>query len=779
MIQIQETRCSAELRKDCNLKKTCQLRHLNEEAGKDLEYYTRKFNRSTSTPGEPSLGRSSMIFPVSNFSKVSVKGDGHCIIHSVFSLLQERGVQIPSKKELLDDLKLAFLADIDSYAPFINGCETDPIAELEAYVNDAKYGSGIVDLIVPLIANVLKIGIVVVLLDSRKVNYVTSDNLKFPSPQLCVVEPLYLLKSGSHYDPLHGPLPNISKDKPISVGQSTRSNSRRKSLSASLDTIIECEELLGPVPASTDLEAACASSESVSNDLDPVRILASLCAHAPDYEVRDCLRKYSTEFSLKRQKSTFNSVTKSVLIKTAEYLHISTGKLNKPDIIHLLICKIQNLLPDICQICKTSYVCNINDPPFLPCSLCGQEVHRDCLLAKLGLTSVDGANIDKLINPFELPGFHYFCGECEKATIPDFEKNSSLVKQSCTPNDKTLDLCNSSDALECSEVSHATSVNSESSENINCVRSEVVPNDFDCSSGCSNNDNIISQSSKTDHKRVSFPVPTNGMSSHSSSDHNIDVQHSSNLQTFLPVKQVQDKPKTKICVHFKRNQCKHGLKGNDCSFLHPERCKKLLEHGTSSTEGCNLGKKCQFFHPKMCPSSISKRVCFDDKCQFTHVKGTKRKASQTHGVNSEKLVKSHLGKQQVPSKTARIPKEHQNLEKSACEKNKSPSESSFLEVVSLLKKELLETIETKIAKSLPQIPSYNPRQNPSIQHFHPFHYNPPFHNPPRLYQTPPFHQPPPFHPYPILPHQIVPGYQTFLPQFPPQFPPMRDLQPHQ
>ena len=58
-------------------------------------------------------------------------------------------------------------------------------------------------------------------------------------------------------------------------------------------------------PASDILLNESAVTNEVSSDesdLDPVRILASLCANAPDYEVRDCLRKYSLEFSLKRQK---------------------------------------------------------------------------------------------------------------------------------------------------------------------------------------------------------------------------------------------------------------------------------------------------------------------------------------------------------------------------------------------------------------------------------------------------------------------------------------------
>ena len=127
MNKIQETRCGVELRKDCDLKKTCQLRHLNEEAGKDLEYYSRKFDRSSSATEDLPLGPKSMVFPVSNFTKVPARGDGHCIIHSVCSLLQEKGVLVATKSELLERPKLAFQADLDFYAPFINGLETDPL----------------------------------------------------------------------------------------------------------------------------------------------------------------------------------------------------------------------------------------------------------------------------------------------------------------------------------------------------------------------------------------------------------------------------------------------------------------------------------------------------------------------------------------------------------------------------------------------------------------------------------------------------------------------------
>ena len=267
------------------------------------------------------------------------------------------------------------------------------------------------------------------------------------------------------------------------------------------------------------------------------------------------MRKYSCHFSLKRQTSVFNSFTKPVLAKSAEYLNLRIENLKKPDIIHALIVKIQNLLPDTCQICKESYVSRIDDSPFLACELCGQEVHKQCFLNKLGLTGTECLAITSLINPHQLPGIHYFCGECEKEVVPDDspsigpkvvtnpvdDKQPALTQESSC-NDQTL--CHSDNCVE-QPVSDG----------------KVVPTEEDDSSS-------------------KLPVP----------------KRSNNAPGDSP----SNKPKTKLCVHYKRNQCRHGLKGKECAFSHPERCKKLLQFGTKSG-GCNLGKKMPLFSPKDVP----------------------------------------------------------------------------------------------------------------------------------------------------------------------------------
>ena len=75
-------------------------------------------------------------------------------------------------------------------------------------------------------------------------------------------------------------------------------------------------------------------------------------------------------------------------------------------------------------------------------------------------------------------------------------------------------------------------------------------------------------------------------------------------------------------VNITRGSCKHGRKGLNCEYSHPDPCRKLMQHGNNGPMGCKEGNKCNSFHPRMWRTSISKRECFDVKCTLLHVKGT-------------------------------------------------------------------------------------------------------------------------------------------------------------
>ena len=490
--------------------------------------------------------------------------------------------------------------------------------------------------------------------------------------------------------------------------------------------------------ASKPVETVAAVPEKEEHD--PVRILAALCANAPDLEVRDCLRKYSCENSLKRQKSVFNTVNKPVLVKCASYLHLATDGKNKPDIIHSLICKIQNLLPDVCQICSETYVSDISEPSLLACELCGQEIHKKCFLTKLGLADIEGKDVFNLVNPLGIPGIHYFCNECEKEVIPGINKpiigpsKQPVVAVDDGKRDDLTPTCNTSN----SEPTNSATCCLQSSDVPSSAVPPSAPNNTDVPSSAPNNSTLLECVGNGDIQNV-----------FNNSRHPLDADHKNNQESLIE-ESTQNKLKTKICIHYKRNQCKHGLKGKHCPFLHPERCQKLMQNGTKSPDGCNLGKKCPLFHPKMCPSSISKRVCFDDKCTLTHVKGTKRKAIQvSQDKLSQKPVKPNLiesSKLQCPPQGHKslqgLGNQHNSESGKPLTQQSGPSNNSFLDMINVLKKELCQAMDNKIAMSLSQ-----------IQHMWP----------PRT-QSHPFLHPPFFHP--------TPTYQPF----PPQFPPMLNLQ---
>ena len=81
------------------------------------------------------------------------------------------------------------------------------------------------------------------------------------------------------------------------------------------------------------------------------KILAGLCANATSLEVRDCLRLYNPHSSNSKHKNEFGKCQKQLLVATLDYLGTSgQDQFTKPKCINNIICRIQNLLPDTCNI---------------------------------------------------------------------------------------------------------------------------------------------------------------------------------------------------------------------------------------------------------------------------------------------------------------------------------------------------------------------------------------------------------------------------------------------
>ena len=116
------------------------------------------------------------------------------MIHSVLSVLEKNGLTPLTKEEILDLIKPSFQEDLEKYRPFIDGYSLDPIAEIDSYVTDANYNSNIGDLIIPVLADILKTRIIVMELNKDKTKYMTSEDLTYPSFSVATTDQVYVLK---------------------------------------------------------------------------------------------------------------------------------------------------------------------------------------------------------------------------------------------------------------------------------------------------------------------------------------------------------------------------------------------------------------------------------------------------------------------------------------------------------------------------------------------------------------------------------------------------------
>ena len=135
-------------------------------------------------------------------------------------------------------------------------------------------------------------------------------------------------------------------------------------------------------------------------------VIHELCAQAPSNEIRDCLRKYKQD-TYRNQFAAINVCIKPVLIDTLNYLCCvkDWNSFKKPQCVHELICRIQSLLPEQCQFCSELYCVPKDQAPLLPCSKCGQEPHKECLLKALKLNAdveYTSQDISTIVNPTAL-----------------------------------------------------------------------------------------------------------------------------------------------------------------------------------------------------------------------------------------------------------------------------------------------------------------------------------------------------------------------------------------
>ena len=437
-------------------------------------------------------------------------------------------------------------------------------------------------------------------------------------------------------------------------------------------------------------------------------LIVELCLSSPSEAVKFCLRTYQYGRSLMQLEKDFSKQKRDVLRETAGYLNIPgfMDKTKEP-LAHLIICRIQNLLPDDCGICNSRYrICN-SEKPILECSICGQGVHTECWIktAKSSLSdnsdrttqndNLDSDSFKKMYNPLNLAGLFYICKACQPNVIPSDEEGNYK-------RNRKKNVSRNADARRGSQSGADTQVPTSWGSQASVNNEEET---LAIQTGPAASESVITDVNATHAKTPVLKSVTNAdakaeakipPSSQNISTHDTDSEEN-NSETCAK--------SDKICLFFRNGNCKHGISGKECKFAHPKVCAKFKQHGTKQPRGCKQGKKCKDFHPKMCFDSLRKGECFKEQCHFNHIKGTKRappveknqiqSTAVKSAMKADKKPKSNPTKDKVTFASPYEPKDMQGINGNTAD--------NFLGMMCLLKSELMQILEEKMSSITAQI----------------------------------------------------------------------------
>ena len=134
----------------------------------------------------------------------------------------------------------------------------------------------------------------------------------------------------------------------------------------------------------TGKEVIFVSSSSTACICIQVGVFRPLCAGTTSDAVRNCLRKYDPVKTAYQIEKKLKKDREEVLVNSLEYLGVPGMNQYKAEALpHEIVCRIQNLLPDVCHLCKLTFYVKIGEKPIISCVRCGQGCNNSCVLQLL------------------------------------------------------------------------------------------------------------------------------------------------------------------------------------------------------------------------------------------------------------------------------------------------------------------------------------------------------------------------------------------------------------
>ena len=150
---------------------------------------------------EDDNGMLEISIPCEYFHQIRIRGDGHCMVHSVMETLQIEDVG-RAKIEVMKRMERMLYHDVDDIKTFTNHVDTDPRREMADYIRKGRYNAAIADLIIPLLSRALNVRIIILHKDHEERTYNLIHSSHHVFAPVGYEKTVYVQKQGMHYNSL-------------------------------------------------------------------------------------------------------------------------------------------------------------------------------------------------------------------------------------------------------------------------------------------------------------------------------------------------------------------------------------------------------------------------------------------------------------------------------------------------------------------------------------------------------------------------------------------------
>ena len=416
---------------------------------------------------------------------------------------------------------------------------------------------------------------------------------------------------------------------------------------------------------STTPEEGAATNAATTNNTNPTdmaQMLVYLRCKSDDKEVQETIMKVKAGNHYKDNLGALSGggMTRPRLAKTLAYLTAcgledeSIARLSVPGLKALILSRLTALAPEICRSCTKTFYYEVQDLPAMTCGWCHKGACPNCYPTNMG----QGRSV------------YYLCSEnnCEekvtsmmgeKALDPKLHLLNKPKVTKATKRKAHDESCVLTKDGEVVVVEEEGDDDEEEEE----VEEEVggAPEEGDQPGG-EETDTATQVEGQEGTGGDATPQVAGQEGPGGEAAPRLEDQEFTNPRQRRGFLGGKGEPKDKPCRYLARGYCHYSLSGRkpykgkeQCPFVHPKTCPKLLNNGSKGKFGCDKAK-CDNFHPKMCPDSENLKQCLRDCRKGYHVRNNSKamQVARKEEESKRRVQEEKMRKEQEERKNRRM-----------------------------------------------------------------------------------------------------------------------------